>query len=183
MIRVSGGDFAGRRLRGAADGTRPATARMRESIFNRGDVQAVVEGRVLDLYAGAGLLGVEALSRGAASVDFVERKRRACAVVRENIAVVEGEARSRVLCRSVERALGALAPPYDLCFADPPYEVDARLVLERLAEAGVVGPGGLLLWRHARRRAAGEMLGPLARCDQRRYGDGVLETYQAGGPA
>lgn len=140
-------------------------------------------GRVLDLYAGAGLLGVEALSHGAASVDFVERNRAACVVVRKNIAVVDGEARSRVLCRSVERAAAVLTPPYDLCFADPPYEVDATSILEELAEAGIVGPGGLLLWRHPRRREAGEVLGPLARCDQRRYGDGVLETYQAGGTA
>ena len=176
-IRVTGGEYRGRHLDGAATGTRPATALVRAAIFNRPDVLARVGGRVLDLYAGAGLLGVEALSRGAAAVDFVERSREACAVIRRNVTVVEGQERSQVFCRPVERALPRLQPPYDLCFADPPYDLDATPTLERLAQAVVVGEGGLLLWRHPARHPAPERLGPLARSERRRYGDGVVETY------
>ena len=180
---MTGGEFRGRRLVGASGSTRPATARMREAIFNRPDVQAVMEGRVLDLYAGAGLLGVEALSRGAVTVDFVERERRVCAVIEQNLASLDVADRGRVHCVPVERCGGRIEPPYDLCFADPPYPLDATAVLERLVEGGLLRVGGLLLWRHLGERAAAEMLGPLVRSDQRRYGDGVLETYMAGASA
>ncbi len=156
---------------------------MRESLFNRPHVQAVVRGRVLDLYAGAGLLGIEALSREAATVDFVERGRDACAVIRRNVALLEVADRARVLCAPVEGVWARLDPPYDLCFADPPYALDATPALLELLEGGLLTQAGLLLWRHPRRRPAPERLGPLARCDMRRYGDGVLETYRRGGSA
>ena len=180
MIRVTGGAYRGRRLVGASGATRPATARMRAAIFNRPDVQAVVEGRVLDLYAGAGLLGVEALSRGATVVDFVERERRVCAVIAQNLAALGVADQGRVHCVPVERCGGRIEPPYDLCFADPPYPLDATAALERLLERGLLRVGGLLLWRHPAARAAEMSLGPLVRSDRRRYGDGVLETYMAG---
>ncbi|MCY3922606.1 MAG: RsmD family RNA methyltransferase, partial [Chloroflexi bacterium] len=84
--RIVGGALAGRRLRSPANGTRPATAVVRSAIFDRPEVRELVEGaRVLDLYAGAGYLGLEALSRGAESVDFVERNGPACAVIRRNL--------------------------------------------------------------------------------------------------
>ncbi len=138
---------------------------------------------MLDLYAGAGLLGAEALSRGAQWVDFVERRRAACAVIRRNVEVVEGRERSRVLCLDVGRALSRLRGPYTLCFADPPYEEDAVTALERLAAAEILAETGLLLWRHPLKRPAPERLGALARRETRRYGDGVLETYGVGGAA
>ena len=178
--RVTGGAFRGRRLHAAAVGTRPATALIREAIFNRPDVQAAIAGPVLDLYAGAGLLGVEALSRGAPRVDFVESNRAACAVIRANLAVVEAGVGARVLCLPVERCLPRLAPPYTCCFADPPYPLDAAHALTALVDAGILAPGGLLLWRHPARRSAPERLGPLAQVDQRRYGDGTLDTYREG---
>ena len=84
--RVVGGSLAGRRLRSPANGTRPATAIVRSSIFDRPAIRDIVEhARVVDLYAGAGYLGIEALSRGAESVDFVERNGAACAVIRRNL--------------------------------------------------------------------------------------------------
>ena len=161
-----------------AGSTRPATAALREAIFNRPEVQAVVHGRVLDLYAGAGLLGVEALSRGAAWVDFVERSRVACGVIRHNIALVEADGRSGVHCCAVERCLARLAGPYALCFADPPYAMDAGAPLARLAGAGIVAKSGLLLWRRAREQPGRDRLGPLVRYDTRRYGDGVLDSFR-----
>ncbi len=176
QVRIATGDFAGRRLAAAAAPTRPATARMRESIFNRPDVLAVVTGRVLDLYAGSGLLGLEALSNGAQSVDFVERDRGACDVIRRNLETLDCTARARVLCVPVESAR-ALEPPYDLCFADPPYPDDATEALIELAEAGLVGERGLLLWRYLRKRPAPPGIADLAQVEERRYGDGVLGTF------
>ena len=171
-------------------GTRPATARMRESIFNRPDVQAcVVDGAILDLYAGTGLLGIEALSRGAARVDFVERAQAACALIQRNLTALGLAARARVICRDVARVRpgptpgtagrpgAAISPPYDLCFADPPYAVDASTVLAALAAGTLLAPGGLLLWRSGPGRPAGERLGLLVRTEVRRYGDGMLATF------
>ena len=181
IIRISGGAYAGRQVRGGPAGTRSATARLRTSIFDRPDVRALADGRVLDLYAGAGLLGLEALSHGAAWVDFVERSRPACDVIRSNLAGLGAGERARVHCGTVERARARLTPPYDLCFADPPYLVDALPTLGALLSGGLLAGDGLLLWRHLRRQPGPECLGPLARCDVRRYGDGVLESYRAGG--
>ncbi len=180
---MTGGMFRGRRLAGASGATRPATARIRAAIFNRPDVQGVVEGRVVDLYAGAGLLGLEALSRGAALVDFVERERAACAVIRGNVAALEVGDRCRVHGVPVERCAGRLAPPYDLCFADPPYGVDASGPLVELLAGGLLAAGGLLVWRYPRGREWRGALGPLARSDRRQYGDGILDTYVAGAQA
>lgn len=176
QVRIATGDFVGRRLAAAAAPTRPATARMRESIFNRPDVLAVVSGRVVDLYAGSGLLGLEALSNGAQSVDFVERDRRACDVIRRNLETLDCADRARVLCVSVETAR-ALEPPYDLCFADPPYPDDATQALIDLAAFGLVAERGVLLWRYPRKRPAPPVIADLAQVDERRYGDGVLGTF------
>ena len=171
---------------------------MRESVFNRPDVQGVVaDGVVLDLYAGTGVLGIEALSRGAARVDFVERSRAACAVIKRNLTTLGLAAQARVICRDLARlrfpsrssaslnaSAGpagspgtALVPPYDLCFADPPYALDASAVLAALAALALLAPGGLLLWRSGPGQPAGERLGPLVRTEVRRYGDGALATY------
>jgi 16S rRNA (guanine966-N2)-methyltransferase len=123
-VRVVAGEFKGRRLR-APRGmrTRPTADRVREAVFSMlGDVTGA---RVLDLYAGSGALGIEALSRGAASAVFVERDPRAVAAIRENL-------RSLGLDEPVRRqdALRFLAHaegPFDLVFCDPPYDSVARV--------------------------------------------------------
>ena len=186
VVRLTGGDYNGRRVRGASGGTRPATARLRRSIFDRPDVQAALRGPVLDLYAGAGLLGLEALSRGAPQVHFVERDRGACAVIRANLESLGCGDRGRLHCRSAEAALPRLPPGYLLCFADPPYASDATAVLQDLLRRGLLHPDALLLWRRPRERPAPDRLAPgaaggparsLVRVDQRRYGGAVLDTF------
>jgi 16S rRNA (guanine(966)-N(2))-methyltransferase RsmD len=193
VVRITGGVHAGRRLRGAAGATRPATARLRRSIFDRPDVQDALQGPVLDLYAGAGLLGLEALSRGAPRVDFVERDRAACAVIRGNLESLGCLHRAGLHCRAAERTLATLPPGYTLCFADPPYAVDATDVLRDVLERALLDREALLLWRYPRARAAPAVLTPaaaapgaagvgppsLVRVDQRRYGDAVLDTFVA----
>jgi 16S rRNA (guanine966-N2)-methyltransferase len=123
-LRVVAGEFKGRRLaapRGAR--TRPTSDRVREALFSMlGDVAGA---RVLDLYAGSGALGIEALSRGAASALFVERDPAAVAVIERNLAPLEVDA-------TVERAdavrwLARAEGPFDLVFCDPPYDSASRL--------------------------------------------------------
>jgi len=124
-VRVVAGDFKGRRLhapRGAA-ATRPTADRVREALFSiLGDVSGA---RVLDLYAGSGALGIEALSRGAASALFVERDRRALAALRRNLDAVgvDAEVRSQDALRFIAHPEGV----FDLVFCDPPYDEASRV--------------------------------------------------------
>ncbi len=118
-------------------GTRPTTDRVRESLFNVLGARVDFPGlRVLDLYAGSGALGLEALSRGAASAIFVESDARAAAVIERNIAALG--AQGAVVRRGAVAAVlaGGAARPVDLVFADPPYEVDAAEVDEVARGAG-----------------------------------------------
>ena len=134
---------------------------------------------MLDLFAGAGFLGIEAISRGAPAVDFVERDRAACDVIRRNLDALDVTEEGRVFCLPVERARRRLGGPYGLCFVDPPYRDDASSVVEAIAKSSMLAPGALLLWRHPRAQATPERVGPLARQDTRRYGDAVLDSYSA----
>jgi 16S rRNA (guanine966-N2)-methyltransferase len=130
-VRVVAGEFKGRRLhapRGA--GTRPTADRVREALFSiLGDVSGA---RVLDLYAGSGALGIEALSRGAESAVFVERDRRALAALRRNLNAVgaDAEVRSEDALRFILHPEGV----FDLVFCDPPYDEASRVAVA-LSEA------------------------------------------------
>jgi 16S rRNA (guanine(966)-N(2))-methyltransferase RsmD len=123
-LRVVAGSYKGRRLtapRGMR--TRPTADRVREALFSMlGDVSGV---RVLDLYAGSGALGIEALSRGADSAVFVERDARAVAAIERNLAAVGVEA--TVVRQDVPRFLAAEDGAFELVFCDPPYDSAARL--------------------------------------------------------
>lgn len=143
-MRIIAGQWRGRRLvapEGAA--TRPTADRVRETLFSMlASRLGTFEGlRVADLYAGSGALGLEALSRGAAFACFVEQDPRALAAIRANIAALGAVDRSQVLARSAE----ALPPaePFDLIFADPPYQPGSgNRVVEGITGAGWVASGG-----------------------------------------
>ncbi|MCO8127017.1 16S rRNA (guanine(966)-N(2))-methyltransferase RsmD [Acidimicrobiia bacterium EGI L10123] len=144
-MRVVAGSVRGRRI-SAPPGTdtRPTTDRVREAMFNAlGSLGAVDGAVVADLFAGSGALGIEALSRGAASAHFVESDRRAVAVIEENLATLGLDDRGVVLRRPVEVALDDLPVPLDLVLADPPYAFDGWAALladlaTRLADDGLV---------------------------------------------
>jgi 16S rRNA (guanine966-N2)-methyltransferase len=123
-VRIVAGEFRGRRIQ-APRGlrTRPTADRVREALFSMlGDVFGA---RVLDLYAGSGALGIEALSRGAESVVFVERDARAAAVIERNLASLGLQA--AVVRQDAVRFLGRAEGPFDLVFCDPPYDAASRL--------------------------------------------------------
>jgi 16S rRNA (guanine(966)-N(2))-methyltransferase RsmD len=142
VTRIIAGAAGGRRLVVPPRGTRPTTDRVRESVFNVLAARIDFEGlRVLDLYAGSGALGLEALSRGARSVLFVESDRRAAEVIDRNIAAV-GLTGAAVRRATVAAVLAAgSGSRMDLVFADPPYEV-ANLEVESMLTA-LVGRGWL----------------------------------------
>jgi 16S rRNA (guanine966-N2)-methyltransferase len=129
LTRIIGGTTGGRRIAVPPRGTRPTTDRVRESLFNIVTARRDLTGlSVLDLYAGSGALGLEALSRGAASALFVESDRRAAAVLERNIETlgVPGATLRRGLVATV--LAGVASAPYDVVFVDPPYELDAAEV-------------------------------------------------------
>ena len=180
-MRVAGGTAKGRRLRGTiAPDARPTTERVRAAIFNIVGQNLYHEGRVLDLYAGSGSLGIEALSRGASWADFVERDRRQCGVIQSNLESIGFDSRGRVHCTLVEGSLANLAGPYQLVLLDPPYRLQTLgEVLEMIGSViGLVDQGGMVVAGHSRHLALLDDYGPLRLVTHRRYGDNLVGFYQ-----
>jgi 16S rRNA (guanine966-N2)-methyltransferase len=177
-MRVIGGRYGGRRLRAPGGRTtRPTAERVREAVFSMlGDLQGMV---VLDLFAGSGALGIEALSRGAERVVFVERDRHALSVLRANLASLElGEPAAVVRTDDAERALRSARErqeTYDLLLIDPPYR-QARTWGAGLSATlpALLAPGGRLVSESDRRTPLHLEL-PLRR--ERRYGDTVIRIH------
>ena len=156
-MRVIAGNARGRRLK-APRGltTRPASARARESIFSHLQVRLQFEGlRVLDIYAGSGSLGIEALSRGAADATFVDSSRSAGSAIRENLETFGLSSRGRIMTHDLRRALPELSRKcerFGLVFIDAPYAEDlSARVLTMLAELDLVDALGCVVIRQSRR--------------------------------
>lgn len=143
-MRVIGGRFGGRRLVAPAGlGTRPATDRVRESVFSSLGSE-VVGARVLDLYAGSGTLGIEAASRGAASVVFVEKDRKALTALRTNLATIGLAA--VVVPGAVEPYVASTTETFDVVFCDPPWDTPTLGVADILAAvARILVPDGVVV--------------------------------------
>jgi 16S rRNA (guanine966-N2)-methyltransferase len=165
-VRVVAGEFRGRVLR-APPGlrTRPTGDRVREALFS---ILADVTGaRVLDLYAGSGALGIEALSRGAASATFVERDARAAATVERNLASLGLEA--PILRQDALRFLARAEGTFDLVFCDPPYDSPSRLAGSLAERLPGVTPEGARIVTESDKRKPLELPFPLV--TERSYGD------------
>ena len=174
-MRIIAGRSKGRVLNTPKSGTRPMTGRARESIFSilAGRCEGAV---VLDLYAGSGSLGLEALSRGASDALFVERDRAACAVLRKNVERVS--LGGRVRTADVALVLRDVPGRFDLIFVDPPYADDdakVRGVLELIDP--VLARGGIVVMH---RQLRSEVTTPdfLHTVDERRYGDAVVTMME-----
>ena len=177
-MRVIAGTARGVPLTAPRDrSTRPITDRVKETLFAiLGD--RVPDSRVLDLYAGSGAIGIEALSRGAASVDFVERGRDALSALRANLERTRLAGSSRVHAIDVERFLGATEGTWDLVVADPPY-AEARAIVAPLHDvARRIDSGGLLVLKHFWRSDAPDIAGWLT-IRQRRFGETMLTFMEA----
>lgn len=183
-MRVAGGKAKGRRLKGAViPGVRPTSERARAAIFNVLPPWLCQGARVLDLFAGTGSLGIEALSRGAAWVDFVERNRRQCQALRDNLKTTGFSEQAAAHCADVNRILKNLAGPYQLTLLDPPYRMEKLgEFLEALAGTpGLLEDEGMVVVGHSRHVALLPGYGPLRLYSHRRYGDNVVDFFQRGG--
>ena len=161
---------------------RPTSDLVRGAIFSMLEAQLTDWTRVLDLYAGTGALGIEALSRGAGEADFVERDAQCCAVMRENLARTKLSDRARVFCQDVSSALHVLAGPYGVVFMDPPYADPAiGLMVQKVGLSTLVGPRSALVVEHSKRVDLEESIGPLKLLKRRRHGDTMISIYRVGG--
>jgi 16S rRNA (guanine966-N2)-methyltransferase len=175
-MRVIAGNWGGRRLQAPrGDATRPTSDRVREALFSV--LGARVEGaRVLDLFAGSGALGLEALSRGAAEATFVDSAPAAIRAVRANLEALGGVAEvRRADARRYLGSASAAARQYDLVFLDPPYRLAGRLGSELTAALPAVLAPGAAVVAESDRRAPLDLGLPLE--DERRYGDTLIRIH------
>jgi 16S rRNA (guanine966-N2)-methyltransferase len=184
-MRVLAGVLKGRRLvtpRGRT--TRPTADQVRIALMDT-LVPRLPEARVLDLFAGAGGVGLEALSRGAAHATFVERDARAVAALRANIDALGVAARTRVERGDVRVVLERLAREgarFDVVFLDPPYEDETvTATLERLGDTALAEPDAVVIAQHLTKRAPAEVVGRLRAYRTRRFGETTLTFFRAGG--
>jgi 16S rRNA (guanine966-N2)-methyltransferase len=178
VTRIVAGAARGRRLEVPAAGTRPTSDRAREGLFNTLAGLLEFDGLVvLDLYAGSGAVGLEALSRGAAHVRLVESDRGAAATIAKNIAAL-GLSGAALTPSSVESFLaGDRAQIFGLVFADPPYalaELDVASLLATIADRDVLEPGGIVVLERSVRSPEPRWPNVIEPLKQKRYGEGVL---------
>ena len=180
-LRVIGGRLSGRRFRAPRSEVRPTSDRVREALFGR--LGSLEGARVLDLYAGSGALGIEAISRGAAEATFVEREARTLLVLRANLAALGIDPITSVApgdVPAVVRRLGRAKERFDLVLVDPPYaSEEPTRAFEALVDAAVLSPGAMLVLERDRRHPSPQVEG-LAAVDERRYGDTVVARFVAG---
>ncbi|MPZ18607.1 MAG: 16S rRNA (guanine(966)-N(2))-methyltransferase RsmD [Luteitalea sp.] len=177
-MRVIAGRFKGRTLAGPKRaGLRPTSDRLRETLFNI-LAPELPGARLLDGYAGTGAVGIEALSRGAAHVVFVERDRQALALIQQNLGRCGVTERYTIVSRDArEASTDPALQHFDIVFLDPPYDLpDADRALD--VASGLVAPGGLLVFEHAARRDVPRAVGRLIRRRQVRAGDSMLTFYK-----
>jgi 16S rRNA (guanine(966)-N(2))-methyltransferase RsmD len=161
--------------------TRPTSDRVRQSLFDA--LGQRCDGlRVLDLFAGTGALGLEALSRGARAATLVDDDKNACAIALRNAESLGYSERCRVVREDVFRAVPRLDGPYDLVFSDPPYATRAtRPILDLLADNRLLAEGGRAVLERDRREPLPEIPAGLRLLEERRYGDTVLLLVESGG--
>ena len=176
-----GGSIRGRKLRSTkGQRVRPTSSRAREAIF---DILGHCQGlRVLDIFAGSGALGIEALSRGADFAVFVDRSSSAVRMIRQNLHECGLDLRSRVIQGEAGRILRKLAASgerFSLILIDPPYKKGAvEKSLEVIAETGILAPGSMVVAEHHFSESMEHNIKGLERIDQRRYGDTAITFWR-----
>jgi len=183
-MRIISGRYRSRQIQTVAgNDVRPTTDMLRETLFNVVAAARPIEDTVwLDLFAGTGAVGIEALSRGARQVYFVESSKRAVAVIRKNLATLKVESGLEVIEREADAALRRLdsqAIAADIVFLDPPYaeEEEYENTLGFLSQSQMIGPQSLVIAEHSKRYDPGDQVGSLVRFRTLRQGDATLSFY------
>jgi len=180
MMRVIAGSAKGHHIKvPKGTGTRPATDLVRGAIFSILENADASWLRVLDLFSGSGALGIEALSRGAGWVDFVDQEPKCCRIIKENLAKTRFADQSHVYCRSVGKALAFLDGEYSIILIDPPYaDTSIGDLVQQLATSKLVGSETIMVVTHSSRFALEPAYPPLKATKERRHGDSCITVYQ-----
>jgi 16S rRNA (guanine(966)-N(2))-methyltransferase RsmD len=158
--------------------TRPATDLVRGAIFSILETITSNWEQVLDLFAGSGALGIEALSRGAGWVDFVEHKPRCCDIIRQNLEKTKLAAKAHIYCCSVAKALSFLDKEYSIILMDPPYSnLSIGKVITQLATSKLVGTDSILVVTHSPHLSLNSTYAALNLIKEHRHGDSCIAVY------
>ena len=185
-MRIIAGKYRGRKLKSPPSlQTRPTSDRLRETLFNI--LAPRINGtRFLDLCAGSGAVGIEALSRGAAHATFVDRSRKMYALIETNLKALnasddEIEVVSREALEFLKRRAKQEAVVFDIIFFDPPYAMDYETVLDYVGEhpTGLLAEGGVMIVEHHRKKDLKEEFGALRRHRMLKQGDSCLSFYKS----
>ena len=178
-MRVIAGTAKGHQLKGPDRATtRPATDLVRGSIFAMLEGLAGDWSLVLDLYSGTGAMGIEALSRGAGWADFVDRQRRCCDIIKQNLEKTKLAERAHVYCCEVKKAISFLNKEYNIIIMDPPYRNQAiGETISKLANSRLVGPDTIVIVTHSPHLTLEPNYRPLSLIKERRHGDSCIAIY------
>jgi 16S rRNA (guanine966-N2)-methyltransferase len=179
-MRVIAGKAKGHRITAPrGTGTRPATDLVRGAIFSILENMGGDWAQVLDLFSGSGALGIEALSRGAGWVDFVEQNPRCCGIIRENLEKTKLAAQAHIYCCSVAKALSFLDKEYGIILMDPPYSNSSiGNLITRLATSKLVGANSIVVVTHSPHLPLSPTYAPLNLIKEHRHGDSCIAVYQ-----
>ena len=184
-MRIIAGKYRSRQIQTVeGNDVRPTTDMLRETLFNVISSARPIEDTVwLDVYAGSGAVGLEALSRGARQVYFVESSKKAAAVIRKNLSTLKVDSGFEILERDADSALRRLdsqAVACDVCFLDPPYAEEEAYenTLGFLSQSQMIGLQSLVIAEHSKRYDPGDQIGALVRFRKLKQGDAVLSFYR-----
>ncbi len=179
-MRVIAGKAKGHRLKvPKGTPTRPATDLVRGAIFSILETRANDWEQVLDLFSGSGALGIEALSRGAGWVDFVEREPKCCAIIRENLEKTKFETQARIYCCNVNKVFSFLDKEYGIILMDPPYS-DSSIgsLITQLATSRLLEANSVIVVTHSPHLPLDSTYATLNLIKERRHGDSCISIYE-----
>ena len=179
-MRVIAGKAKGLRLKfPKGTTTRPATDLVRGAIFSIFENATSDWARILDLFSGSGALGIEALSRGAGWVDFVESEPRCCGIIKENLEKVKLAAQAHIYCCSVAKAISFLDKEYNIILMDPPYSNPSiGNLIKQLATSRLVGTHSIVVVTHSPRLPLNSTYDTLNLTKEHRHGDSCISLYR-----
>jgi 16S rRNA (guanine966-N2)-methyltransferase len=179
-MRITGGSAKGQIIK-TLPGllVRPTTDKVREAVFSMLGSLASNWERGLDLFAGSGALGLEALSRDVKWIDFVDQNNRCCQIIKQNLKKTGFIDQSHVYCCPVMKALGFLESKYDMIFLDPPYaDTSLGTVITGISQSSLINEDSIILVSHAARSALSDRYDSLLKIKEKRYGDTGISIYQ-----
>ena len=182
-MRIIAGEAKGHQIK-VPRGTvvRPATDLVRGAIFSILETITSDWAQVLDLFSGSGALGIEALSRGAGWVDFVEREPRCCAIIKQNLEKTKFGTQAHIYCCSESKAISFLDKEYNIILMDPPYsDTSIGNLVAQLATSKLVGTGSTVVVTHSSHLPLSATYATLNLIKERRHGDSCIAIYQKGG--